>query len=139
MILVNSVGAMIFMSSIKDSFDGKDVAAEPSCARVCRWRIACPPYFRSGLSDPEKMKLAAREILGSTFFRAVDDPGRQGLTGQGTDRGQALSGAGGRVDHAPPGHREQGRSSVSTPLISVIRWWDLGQKTKDYFYAAPLM
>ncbi len=71
MILVNSVGMMIFMSSIKDSFDGKDVAAEAKLRTGLSVADRCLPYFRSGLSDPEKMKLAAREILGSTFFRAV--------------------------------------------------------------------
>ena len=71
MILVNSIGMVVFISSIRDTFDSKDLASEAKVRSGLSLAERCLPYFRKGLSNTENMNEASTEILSATFFNAV--------------------------------------------------------------------
>lgn len=71
MILVNSIGMVVFISSIRDNFDSKDLASEAKVRSGLSLAERCLPYFRKGLSNTENMNDATTEILSATFFNTV--------------------------------------------------------------------
>lgn len=77
MILLNSVGMVIFISTIKSVFEEKDVASEGKLRLALAVAEKSLPFFRKGMSNPAEMSEAASVLLSSTPFSGIMIADRQ--------------------------------------------------------------
>lgn len=71
MIILNSTGMIIFISTIKNVYQEKDVESESKLRLALSVAEQCLPYFRKGLSNIEGMTNAVSVIMSSTIFSGV--------------------------------------------------------------------
>lgn len=77
MILLNSVGMLIFISTIKNVFQEKDIESEGKLRLALSVAEKSLPFFRKGISNIEGMNNAVSVIMESTIFSGVMITDRQ--------------------------------------------------------------
>lgn len=63
MVIINSVGMVIFFNVFKSIFSAEDVKVASKISLAMRTEERCTPYLADGLSDPESVKNIIRIIL----------------------------------------------------------------------------
>ncbi|PKM85702.1 MAG: sensor histidine kinase [Firmicutes bacterium HGW-Firmicutes-11] len=77
MILLNSFGMLIFISTFKNVFHDKDQESESKLRLALSVAEQCLPFFRKGLSNKDDLTSAVSIILSSTMFSGVIITDRQ--------------------------------------------------------------
>ena len=71
MILLNSTGMLIFITTIKSVYQEKDLESEAKLRLALSVAEQCLPFFRKGLSNIEGMNKVTEVIMSSTIFSGV--------------------------------------------------------------------